>query len=481
MEQTNFNRGNKKPKSIDSTMMYGKVPPQAREIEDAVLGSVLMERYALSVAIELLKPECFYTEASQIIFTTILQMYKNNTPVDLLTVVNELKKISQLEIIGGPYYLTKLTNNTSGPHIEAHCRIVLQKYIQREIIRLAAELASDAYEENADVFELADKVDLVGAQIQNSLFIKDYSHISDAVLQLSNKVELLKESKDSISGVDTGYHKLNEKTHGWQNTDLIILAARPSVGKTAYALNLAKNAAKKFKEKSLRNAVGFFSLEMSMVQLVQRIVCNEGGIYMDCLSTGKNINDHFYGKAMDEVSNLPIYVDDTASLNILQFKAKARRMVNKHNVGLIIIDYLQLMSGTEKRTNNREQEISSISRGLKIVAKELNIPIIALSQLSRQIEGRGNSEPKLSDLRESGAIEQDADVVCFLYDFEENGRMKIAKHRNGSLGDIDYHKQNSIQRWSEISEIEYKPDIKPGQSWKELPVEKEDEEEEKIF
>jgi replicative DNA helicase len=463
-------------KKKENQLIYGKVPPQARELEEMILGAILLDKRAFEIASETLKPECFYVDANQIIFSAMFEMYKDGTPIDMQTMAYKLKSLGQIEVIGGPYYLMQLTNKIVGyTNTDTHCKIVLEKYIQREVIRLGSELIAEAYEDSADVFELAVRVDTVSAQIQNSLFHKDYSHISEAVLELSTRVEILKTQPSGLSGVDTGFDKLNQKTHGWQNTDLIIIAARPSIGKTAFALNLAKNAATTFKNKGGKiKCVGFFSLEMSKVQLAQRIVSNEGGIYMECLSTGRDINPHFYTKAMDQVSSLPIYIDDTATLNIMQLKAKARRMVTKDNVGLIIIDYLQLMSGHVKG-GNREQEISSISRGLKVLAKELNIPVIALSQLSRQVEGRGkDAEPRLADLRESGAIEQDADIVAFLYEANGNGRLKVAKYRNGALGDIDYCKLNHLQRWVEIDNDVDMSESLPSGKWSALPKEEND-------
>lgn len=455
-------------KETGKELIYGKVPPQARDLEVAVLGAIMLDKQAITIATEILKPECFYVEQHNIIFSAMCEMYKNGEAIDNMTVVYKLKDLGQLNETLNPYFITTLTNSVvTGAHVEAHCRIIIEKHIQREIIRMASELIAEAYEDGADVFDLAAKVDTVGGNIQNALFKRDYTHIEESVLELANRIEYLKTQPNSITGVTTGFPTLDHYTHGWQNSDLIILAARPSVGKTAFSLNLAKNAAVKFKDewenggrKGKCKSVGFFSLEMPKIQLTQRIVSNVGGIFMDNLATGKDINEHFYNRALSAVNELPIYIDDTPSLNLFEFKAKARRMVTKHNVGLIVIDYLQLMSGVDKRGGNREQEISSISRGLKGAAKEMNIPIIALSQLSRKIEDRTEAKPKLSDLRESGSIEQDADVVGFLFWSEyqgvKKGTLKLAKHRNGKTIEEDFFNvHNHFQRWEEIGVPEF--------------------------
>lgn len=437
-----------------SKELIGRVPPQARDLEAAILGAIMIDKNAITVVTEILQPECFYVEDHITIYSAMLEMYKDGNLIDHMTVTYKLRDKSQLSQNLSPYFITQLTNSiVSGAHIETHCRIVLEKYIQREVIRMGSELINEAYKDGVNIFELAGKVDTVGNNIQNSLFKKDYTHIEKSVTALYERIEILKSQPNTITGVETGYTTLNTIVHGWQKSDLVILAARPSVGKTSFALNLAKNAAVK------GHKVGFFSLEMPNVQLTQRVVSNVGSIWMDNLSTGQNLQAHFYHNAMEAVEKLNIYIDDSASLNIFEFKAKARRMVIKHKVEIIIIDYLQLMSGVEKKGQNREQEISTISRGLKIAAKELNIPIIALSQLSRSIETRGDQKPKLSDLRESGAIEQDADIVGFLYWLEVEGQKKgmlsIAKHRNGQLREIAFDVQNHFQRWTEIGEPEY--------------------------
>jgi replicative DNA helicase len=464
----NKDRRTRRKSSIDlSTMVYGKVPPQARDLEEAVLGAIMLEKSAFDTIVEILKPECFYVDANQEIFKAFQNLAQKSTPIDMLTVVEELKTLGKLDEIGGPYYITKLTNAVvSTANIEAHARIILQKFIQRELIRISGEIIGDAYEDSTDVFDLLDDSETKMFNITNNYLKKNYEDIGNALAKTINRIDELRISKEDISGVPSGFPSLDRVTYGWQPTDLIILAARPSVGKTALALNLARNAALN-PNKDKRTPVAFFSLEMSASQLVQRILSAESEIALEKIARGK-LEEYEYQqlhtKGIKKLELAPIFIDDTAALNIFEFRAKARRLVNKHKVGLIIIDYLQLMSGTSDRGANREQEISNISRNLKALAKELNIPIIALSQLSRAVETRKESKmPQLSDLRESGAIEQDADMVMFIYRPEyyetfanENGEstrgethIKIAKHRNGSLENIKLRALLHIQKFEE--------------------------------
>jgi len=468
MDLTNLNkeRKSRRKPSIDlSSMVYGKVPPQARDLEEAVLGAIMLEKSAFDTVIEILKPECFYVDAHQRIFTAFQNLAQKSLPIDILTVVEELKFSEELETVGGPYYVTKLTNAVvSTANIEAHSRIILQKFVQRELIRISGEIIGEAYEESTDVFDLMDDAEDKIFQITNNFLKTDYKEMSSALAQAINRIDELRTKKEEISGVPSGFASLDRITYGWQPTDLIILAARPSVGKTAFALNLARNAAL---HPTKPTAVGFFSLEMSASQLVQRILAAESEIMMEKIARGK-LEEHEYQqlhkRGITRLERAPIYIDDTAALNIFEFRAKARRLVNKHHVGLIIIDYLQLMSGSGDRNGNREQEISTISRNLKSLAKELNIPIIALSQLNRAVETRKESKvPVLADLRESGAIEQDADMVLFIYRPEsyeiytnEQGEstkgethIKIAKHRNGALDMIKLRALLHIQKFEE--------------------------------
>ncbi len=486
MDLTNINIDRKRRKpSVDlSTMMYGKVPPQARELEEAVLGAIMLEKAAFDTVIEILKPECFYVDAHQKIFRSFISLANNSQPIDILTVVEELRKMETLEVVGGAYFITKLTNTVvSTANLEAHARIVLQKFIQRELIRTSGETINEAYEDSTDVFDLLDQAEGRLFEITNNHLRKNYSDIQTVLMNTLKRIDDLRNSKEELSGVASGFPGLDKVTFGWQPTDLIILAARPAVGKTAFALNLVRNAAL---HPTKPTPVVFFSLEMSAGQLVQRVLSAESEIWLEKISRGK-LEEHemqqLLVKGINRLDKAPIFIDDTPALNIFELRAKCRRLKNKHNIGLIIIDYLQLMSGNTdgKGGGSREQEISSISRNLKGLAKELNVPIIALSQLSREVEKRkdGNKMPQLSDLRESGAIEQDADMVMFLYrpeyydvttnemgeDNKGETHVRIAKHRNGSLETIKLRAQLHIQKFIEEEEG-FNPGLPQGGNWK---------------
>lgn len=452
-------------KELDlSSLVYGKVPPQARDLEEVVLGAIMLEKGAFDTVSEILKPQCFYTEANQQIYAAMLSLQQKNQPIDILTVVEELKLRGELEMVGGPFYITKLTNSVvSAANIEAHSRIILQKYIKRETIRIGGEMVNDGYEDTFDAFDLLDEAENKLFEITNNRLRKEFSAIDAVLVKTMQRIEHLRNSNEEVSGVPSGFPSLDKITYGWQPSDLIILAARPAVGKTAFALNLVRNAALGYK----RIPVAFFSLEMSSTQLVQRVLSAESGIWLEKISRGRmDDNEHagLYAYGVNRLARAPIFIDDTPALNVFELRAKARRLKNKHGIGMIIIDYLQLMSGSGQKGQNREQEISTISRNLKTLAKELNIPILALSQLSRAVETRGgDKQPQLSDLRESGAIEQDADMVMFIYRPEyyeiKNDAMgdstkgltevKIAKHRNGALDTIRFKALLHIQKFIE--------------------------------
>jgi len=470
MDLTNLNRDRKTRRKAPldlSTMVYGKVPPQAKELEEAVLGAMMLEKGAFDTVIEILKPECFYVDAHQRVFRAMTSLANKSQPIDILTVVEELRFKEELDIVGGPYYVTKLTNAVvSSANIDAHARIILQKFIQRELIRISGEIIGDAYEDSTDVFDLLDQAESKIYEVTSNHLKNNYESIDSVLVKTIQRIEDLRHRNEDITGVPSGFPSLDRVTYGWQNTDLIILAARPAVGKTAFALNLARNAAL---HPTKPTPVAVFSLEMSAAQLVQRILSAESEIWLEKISRGK-MEEHemkqLYQKGIQRLAQAPIFVDDAAALNIFELRAKCRRLKNLNNIGLIIIDYLQLMSGTgEKSNGNREQEISTISRGLKALAKELQVPIIALSQLSREVEKRkdGNKMPQLSDLRESGAIEQDADMVCFIYrpeyydvtqnEMGESNRgethIRIAKHRNGTLETIKLRAMLHIQKFAD--------------------------------
>ena len=489
MDITNLNKDRKsrRKSSIDlSTMVYGKVPPQAKDLEEAVLGAVMLEKSAFDSVIEILKPECFYVDAHQRIYRAMQGLQQKNQPIDILTVVEELKTREELEVVGGPYYVTKLTNSVvSSANIETHARIILQKFIQRELIRISGEIIGDAYEDSTDVFDLLDDAESKLFEITNNHLRKNFDSIDQVLVKTVQRIEDMRNRNEDITGVPSGFVSLDRITYGWQQTDLIILAARPSVGKTAFALNLARNAAL---HATKPTPVAFFSLEMSAGQLVQRILSAESEIWLEKISRGK-LEEHemkqLYARGIQKLAQAPIFMDDSAALNIFELRAKCRRLKNKHNIGLIIIDYLQLMSGTSDRQSNREQEISKISRDLKGLAKELQVPIIALSQLSREVEKRkeGSKMPQLSDLRESGAIEQDADMVMFLYrpeyyDITSNEmgesnkgetHVRIAKHRNGTLETIKLRALLHIQKFNDMEEDNFNNLGLGGGSWKPVP------------
>jgi replicative DNA helicase len=491
MDLTNLNSKDRKQKrrgaSMDlSTMVYGKIPPQAKDLEEAVLGAVMLEKTAFDTIIEILKPECFYVEAHQRIFRAMQGLANKSQPIDILTVAEELRSREELDVVGGAYYVTKLTNAVvSAANIEAHARIILQKFIQRELIRISGEIISDAYEDSTDVFDLLDDAEGKLFEITNNHLRKNFDTIDSVLVKTIQRIEDMRHKNEDVTGVPSGFSQLDKVTYGWQNTDLIILAARPAVGKTAFALNLARNAAM---SPTKPTGVALFSLEMSAGQLVQRILSAESEIWLEKIARGK-LEEHemkqLYARGIQRLAQAPLFIDDTPALNIFELRAKCRRLKNKHNIGMVIIDYLQLMSGSnENRQSNREQEISNISRNLKGLAKELSIPIIALSQLSRAVEQRGAKEgsrvPQLSDLRESGAIEQDADMVMFLYrpeyyEMSQNAEgesvkglteVKIAKHRNGSLETIKLKALLHIQKFTNWDEDPYSGIGLPAGGWR---------------
>ncbi len=492
MEFTNLNRDRKNRRKTPpelNNLVFGKVPPQSRELEEAVLGAIMLEKSAFDQVVEILKPECFYTDAHQRIFGSMMSLANKSMPIDLLTVVEELKFSQELDMVGGAFYVSKLTNAVvSSANIEAHSRIILQKFIQRELIRISGEIIGDAYEDSTDVFDLLDEAESRLFEITNNHLRKNFDSIDVVLMNTIKRIDDMRSRQEDVTGVPSGYASLDKVTYGWQNSDLIILAARPSVGKTAFALNLARNAAL---HPTKPTPVALFSLEMSAGQLVQRILSAESEIWLEKIARGR-MEEHemqqLYKKGIQKLTKAPIFIDDTAALNIFELRAKCRRLKSKHNVGLIIIDYLQLMSGSsDNRNSNREQEISTISRNLKGLAKELQVPIIALSQLSREVEKRkeGNKIPQLSDLRESGAIEQDADMVMFLYrpeyydlttnEFGESNKgethVRIAKHRNGSLENIKLKALLHIQKFVDADESDFGGIGQPQGNFRKLPDE----------
>ncbi len=427
----------------------GKKPPSDIELEKAVLGALMLEKDALTEVVELLKPDTFYKDSHQKIYGAIQDLFSLSEPVDTLTVVNRLKSRGELELVGGSYAIASLTQRVeSAANIEYHARLLLEHSIKRELIHIARKIQEEAFEETTDAFDILDQMEQSLFEISELNIRKNYVKMNAIMREAFEELEQLKNNKEGLTGVPTGFSALDRITSGWQRSDMVICAARPGMGKTAFSLSVLRNAAVIFKK-----AVAIFSLEMSSVQLVKRLISSEAEIPSEKLRSGKLL-DYEWEQLIHKTASLseaPIFIDDTPALSILELRAKARRLKAQNNIELIIIDYLQLMTGENKKSGNREQEIASISRALKQLAKELDIPVIALSQLSRAVETRGGDKrPQLSDLRESGSIEQDADMVMFLYrpdyygiteDAEGNsveglGEVIIAKHRNGSAGTV---------------------------------------------
>jgi len=451
MEKTNPVIGHRIDKSTIINLEKGKIPPQAVDLEEVVLGAMMIDKKGVDEVIDILHPDVFYKEAHKYIYEAVFKLFENSEPVDLLTVSSQLKKDGRLEGVGGDFYLIKLTQKVaSSAHIEFHARIILQKFIQRSLIKISNEIIEEAYDDATDVFDLLDTAESKLYDVTQGNLKRSAETAQNLVIQAKKKIEEIS-GKEGLSGIPSGFDKLDKLTSGWQPSDLIIVAARPGMGKTALTLSMARNIAV-----NSGFGVAFFSLEMSSVQLITRLISSETGLSSEKLRTGK-LEKHEWEQLNVKVKALesaPLFIDDTPSLSIFDLRAKARRLASQHGIKMIIIDYLQLMTaGGSQKGGNREQEISTISRNLKALAKELNVPVIALSQLSRAVETRGGSKrPVLSDLRESGAIEQDADIVSFIYrpeyykidewDDEERsptagqGEFIVAKHRNGGLENI---------------------------------------------
>jgi len=457
---------NKFKKSTVINLEKGKIPPQAVDLEEAVLGAMMIDKKGVDDVIDILHDDVFYKESHKLIYGAIFTLFKNSEPTDLLTVANQLRKSENLEAAGGDFYLVGLTQKvSSSAHIEFHARIILQKYIQRKLISISAEIIEEAYDETIDVFDLLDAAESKLFEVTQGNLKKGSETAEGLVSQAIKKIQEIS-NKKGMSGVATGFTRLDELTSGWQPSDLVIIAARPGMGKTAFVMSMAKNMAIDFDI-----AVAIFSLEMSSVQLITRMISSETGISSGKLRKG-NLEPHEWEQLNVKVKNLsnaPIFIDDTPSLSIFDLRAKARRLASQHGIKVIVIDYLQLMTAGTSSGGNREQEISMISRNLKALAKELAIPVIALSQLSRAVETRGgNKRPLLSDLRESGAIEQDADIVSFIYrpeyygltewDDEERSPCEgqaefiVAKHRNGGLENIKLKFTGHLAQFSNLDD-----------------------------
>lgn len=444
-----------------------KVPPHSVEAEQSVLGSMLLSKEAIYVALERLKSEDFYLEAHRTIFDIIAELHENREPVDLITVTETLRNRKMLESVGGVTYLTTLTEVVPTPaNIAQYCKIVEEKALLRRLLEATSKILSMAYEPREDVEELLDEAERRIFAIVQKRRVDNFHHIKDVLLATFERIEQLYNSKGGITGVPTGFPDLDAMTSGLQPSDLILVAARPSMGKTAFALNIAQNAAIRH-----RIPVAIFSLEMSKEQLVQRMLCAESNVDSHKLRTGRLEEDDWprLARAMGPLSEAPIYIDDTPGITCLEIRAKARRLKAEKGLGLVVIDYLQLIAG-RGQSENRQQEISEISRSLKALARELNVPVLALSQLSRAPDVRSDHRPVLSDLRESGSQEQDSDLVAFLYredyynpntDRKNIAEVIIAKQRNGPTGKVEllwlsqYTKFVSIEKYRQSEEARY--------------------------
>jgi len=456
--------GKRTLKATPTSQIDGKLQPQALELEKAVLGALMIDNESLSDAIDSLQAEYFYAPKHQKIFEAIVNLFNNTQPVDILTVSEELKRMEMFKEIGGLAYISELTNNvSSSSNTEFHARIIAEKFIKRSLINISRKISNDAFDDSVDIFDLLNDAEANLFTVTEGTLRKSYDKMSSLIKGALENIETLRNKEDGLSGVPSGFTNVDRVTSGWQKSDLVIVAARPGMGKTAFALTMARNVAVDH-----NTPIGFFSLEMSSEQLVNRLIASEAELGASKLRKG-DLADHEMVQLHEKIKHIseaPIFIDDTPGLSIFELRAKARRLVKNHGVGIIMIDYLQLMTagGTG---GNREQEISTISRSLKGIAKELKIPVIALSQVNRGVESRtgvGSKRPMLSDLRESGAIEQDADIVTFIYrpeyykiyewdngdDSRGQGELIIAKHRNGSLNNVRLKFTGEFAKFSDL-------------------------------
>ena len=455
---------------------YGHLQPQAPDIEKVVLGALMIDKDAFTVVSEIVRPETFYEPRHQKIFHAIRSLNIQEQPVDIMTVIEQLRKEGSLDDVGGPAYVVELSSRVaSSAHIEYHSKILAQKFLARQLISFASKLETEAFDETVDVDELMQRAEGGLFELSQNNMKKDYSHI-DPILMEAHKI-LLKASqnKGGLTGVPTGYNKLDEITSGWQASDLIIIAGRPAMGKTSFALSLAKNIAVDYQQ-----PIAFFSLEMNSVQLVNRLISNVCQVPGSKLLNGQLTPDEWerLDTNLHKLEGAPVYIDDTPGLSVFELRTKARRLKKEHNISILMIDYLQLMNASGMKFNSRQEEVSTISRSLKGLAKELDIPVIALSQLNRTVETRAGEgidgkRPQLSDLRESGAIEQDADMVLFVHrpeyyhiyedsnhnDLRGMAQIIIAKHRKGATGDVLLKFQGQYTKFANPEDV---PDEMPA-------------------
>ncbi|MGL4957319.1 MAG: replicative DNA helicase [Bacteroidales bacterium] len=449
-------------------LTMGKLPPQAIDLEEAVLGAAMLEKEVVEEVMDLLSSESFYKDAHRKIFSAISTLSANSEPVDIYTVTEELRRHSVLEEIGGARYLSSLTLKVgSAANVEYHARIIAQKHIQRELIRVSSEIQRKSFEDSTDVQDLMDQAQHEILQLGERNIRREALPLSTIADRVMKHIEELSKRKEEFSGVESGFQTLDRITQGWQKSDFVVIAARPSMGKTAFVVSMARNMALEF-----NRPVAFFSLEMSSEQLVTRLFMSESGISGELLRSGKLDNEQMkhLGRSINTLMNAPLFIDDTPSLNIYEFRTKVRRLYATQNIQCVIVDYLQIMTGPPDLRGSREQEVAAISRSLKAIAKELNIPIIALAQLNRANEtnSNGNKRPGLSNLRESGSIEQDADIVAFIhrpeyYGFVEDdegndlrgvAEIIIAKHRNGAVGDVQLRFVKEQAKFTNLNDVD---------------------------
>ena len=467
MAENRYGKGIDKGVALD--VAAGKVPPQALELEEAVLGAMLLEKDAFVTVSEILNSDCFYKEAHQVIFEAITNLFTREQPIDILTVTEELRRMGKLDAVGGAFYITQLTGRVaSAAHIEYHSRIIYQKYLQREMIRISGVIQTKAFDESEDVNDLLEEA-------ENSLFMlsqgsmkRDAIQIKGVISEAIEHIKIASKREDGLSGIPSGFTELDKITSGWQNSDLVIIAARPAMGKTAFVLSMARNMVVKYK-----HPVAIFSLEMSNLQLVNRLIVSETELDANKIKNGKLSPEEWslLESRIKSLTEAPIFIDDTPAISVFELRAKCRRLKAQNKLDVVVVDYLQLMTGPPD-AGSREQEVSSISRSLKSIAKELVVPVLALSQLNRSVETRGgNKKPMLSDLRESGAIEQDADMVVFIHrpekmgvsQFEDGQSTKghadiiLAKNRNGPTDEVQlYFKED---RASFVEPDEFGPEV----------------------
>ena len=472
----------KRAQTVPETDNFGHLQPQATELEQAVLGALMVEKDAYYKVSEFLRPESFYEKRHQYIYEAVRRLNLEERPVDILTVTEQLRSTGLLEEVGGPFYITQLSGMVaSSAHIEFHARIIAQKALARELITYTSNIQTKAFDATQDVDELMQEAEGELFELSQANLRKEYTQIDPVIKEAYELLQKAAAQVDGMSGIPSCFDKLDKITAGWQNSDLIVVAARPAMGKTAFALTMAKNMAV-----DLKIPTAVFSLEMSNVQLVNRLIVNVCEIKGETLKTGQ-LKPYEWGQLdarINELYGAPLYVDDTPSLSVFELRTKARRLVREHGVKIIMIDYLQLMNASGMNFGSRQEEVSTISRSLKGLAKELNIPILALSQLNRSVETRENNDkrPQLSDLRESGAIEQDADLVLFIHrpeyykiyydkggnDLRGKAEIIIAKHRNGSVGNVLLSFRAEFARFENMDETGRDSSF-PNSSQREIP------------